>query len=73
MASVKAEAIKLIEALPDDTTWDEIAYRVCFRTEIEKGLADVEAGRVVSHEDVKKQVSEWLRSFGLKEPATNSG
>ena len=73
MASVKAEAIKLIEALPDDTIWDEVAYRVCFRAQIERGLADVAAGRVVPHDEVKKQVSEWLASFGLKEPATNSG
>jgi len=73
MSSVKTEAIKLIQGLPDDCTWEQIVYRVYFRCKIEQGLAVVAAGRVVPHEEVKKQVSEWLKSFGLKEPATNSG
>ncbi|MBA4191618.1 MAG: hypothetical protein C0467_26870 [Planctomycetaceae bacterium] len=73
MSTVKTEAIKLVQGLPDDCTWDQVVYRVYLRAQIEKGLADVAAGRVVPHEEVKKQVSEWLKSFGPKEPATNSG
>jgi len=69
MSTVKTEAMKLIQGLPDDCTWEQIVYRVYFRCKVEQGLADVAAGRVVPHE----QVSEWLKSSGLKEPATNSG
>jgi len=40
--------------LPDDATWDDLMYRVYVRQKIEDGLSDVEAGRVVSREEVER-------------------
>ena len=56
----KKSAHWLIDQLPDDVSWDEIAYRVEVRASIERGLADIEAGRVKTHEEV-------LKEFGLDE------
>jgi predicted transcriptional regulator len=58
--SVKEEALRLIEDLPDNSTWEDVMYRIYVRQMIELGLADSEAGRVVSVEDVRK-------GFGLPE------
>lgn len=58
-ATVKQQAHELIDELPDSTTWDELAYRIEVRASIERGLADIEAGRVIPQEDVEKR-------FGLK-------
>jgi predicted transcriptional regulator len=55
---VKAEARKLVEALPDDATWDDLMYEIYVRQSVEQGLADADAGRVVSVEDLRE-------SFGL--------
>jgi predicted transcriptional regulator len=55
MGGVKEEAIKLIDGLPEETSWDDIIYQVYVRKKIEKGIEAAEHGRVVAHDDVKKQ------------------
>ena len=59
MASVKEEAAELIANLPDDATWSDLVYSIYVRRSIEEGLADIEAGRTYSTEEV-------LEYFGLK-------
>jgi predicted transcriptional regulator len=56
----KQAAHRLIDQLPDDATWDQLAYHIEARASIERGLADVQAGRVLSHEEIRKE-------FGLSE------
>jgi len=51
--TVKDEARRLVEALPDDATWDDVMYRLYVRQSIERGLADSDAGRTVSQDDVR--------------------
>ena len=53
---IKAEARRLIDRLPDDATWDDLMYEIYVRQAIEAGLADVEAGRVVPHEEVRERL-----------------
>ena len=55
MTSVKEEARRLVEKLPDNATWDDVMYEIYVRQKIQAGLAAVERGNVVSHEDVKKR------------------
>ena len=57
-ANIKEEARRLIDALPDDSTWEDLMCRIYVRETIEAGLADSEAGRVTDVEDVR-------REFGL--------
>jgi len=47
-------AIKLISSMPKSATWDDIMYEIYVKQKIEKGLEDSKAGKVTSHEDVKK-------------------
>jgi hypothetical protein len=56
--NIKEEARKLVESLPDDSTWEDLMYHIYVREAVEKGLADGEAGGVT---DVKKVREE----FGL--------
>jgi predicted transcriptional regulator len=62
----KEAAIALIQKMPDEATWEEIAYRVYTRSRIEAGLADMAAGRVTSQEDYQVEAQEWLASLGRK-------
>ena len=55
MSTVKEESIHLIQSLPDTVTWDDIIYEMYVKKKIEKGLKDIEEGRVVPHEEVKKR------------------
>ena len=53
--TIKAQARALIDQLPDDVSWSELAYRLEVRADIEAGLADVEAGRVVTHATIRSE------------------
>ena len=52
-ASVKKEARRLVEDLPEDATWDDLMYRIYVRQAIEVGIRDAEEGRVVSVDEVR--------------------
>ncbi len=53
--NIKAAAHQLIDQLPDGVGWDEIAYEIEVRASFERGLADAEAGRFISQEEVEKR------------------
>jgi predicted transcriptional regulator len=56
----KDMAIKTIQGLPDSATWEDIEERVRFVGGIDRGLADIKAGKVVPHEEVKGSLKKWL-------------
>jgi hypothetical protein len=51
--NIKEEARKLIEKLPDGSTWDDLMREIYVRLAIESGLADSQAGRTTSVETVR--------------------
>jgi predicted transcriptional regulator len=55
MSSIKEEAKKTIDLLPESATWDDIMYELYVKQKLEKGLQAAQEGRIVSHEDVKKR------------------
>lgn len=55
MRTVKEQARQVIETLPEEATWDDLMYELYVRQKIAFGLEAAEQGRVVSHEDVKRQ------------------
>jgi len=48
--NIKAKARELIDQLPEDATWDDVAYEIAVRRSIERGLADLDAGRTYTSE-----------------------
>ncbi len=56
--TVKEEARRLIDRLPDSATWDDLEYEIYVRRAIEAGMADSEIGAVDT-------VAEVRQSFGL--------
>jgi hypothetical protein len=57
--TVKEEAHKLIESLPDDATWEELSYILYVRAEIEAGLRSRDEGPMISNDAVRAR-------YGLK-------
>ena len=61
----KQIALQMIERMPEGTTFDDFMEGLAVCQQIEDGLADIEAGRVVPHDEAMKQLDEWLEeSFG---------
>ena len=54
--SVKQEAQRLLDELPENATWDDLMYRIYVRQAIEAGLRDSEAGRVVDVQEVRSKL-----------------
>jgi len=54
-AKVKEAAHQLIDQLPDEVSWDELAYQIEVRASIERGLAEAEAGNLTPQEDIEKR------------------
>jgi predicted transcriptional regulator len=46
----------LIEHLPDTATFDDLMYELYVRQKIEAGLKDAAEGRVLSHEEVVREL-----------------
>jgi predicted transcriptional regulator len=60
MTTLSQQVHQIAEQLPPEATWDDVRYQVELRASIERGLADVKAGRVVP-------VEELLAEFGMLE------
>lgn len=60
MQTPKQEVQELLQELPDNATLEDIQYRIYVKQKIAQGLADVRAGRVVSHDEVEKRFARWL-------------
>lgn len=59
MVNIKDEARRLVENLPENSTWEDLMEQIYVRKAIEAGLADADAGRTVPLEEVRQR-------FGLK-------
>jgi len=52
-----------IRDLPDSATRSDVEERVRFLAAIERGRADMDAGRLIPHEDVRASLEQWLARF----------
>ena len=57
MATIKEEAKKLLERLPDEASWDDLMYEIYVRKKIASGLAAAEAGKLIPHEEVRRRMT----------------
>jgi hypothetical protein len=54
MHTAKETVRRLLEELPDNASLEDIQYHIYVREKIERGLRDVEAGRVVNQDEAKR-------------------
>jgi predicted transcriptional regulator len=64
MSPVKEAAIKLIQSLPENCTFEDIQYHLYVREKVEAGIQAIEAGKILSEEEADRRITEWLESFG---------
>ena len=53
--TLREEAARLLDRLPDNATWDDLMYEIYVRRKIDEGLQAADEGRVIPHEEVKKR------------------
>ncbi|MDM8550509.1 hypothetical protein QUF72_10540 [Desulfobacterales bacterium HSG2] len=60
----KEESIRLIQQLPDESTLTDIIATLYFKQTVERGLEDIEEGRILPHEKVRERMAQWTKSLG---------
>jgi hypothetical protein len=60
MSTVKEEVCKLLEQLPDDVSFEDIQYHIYVRQKLERGLKDLEEGRVLSQYEVERRMAQAI-------------
>lgn len=52
---IKQEAYRLLDNLPDKTTWEDLMYRIYVREAIEAGIKDSDEDRTIDVKEVRKR------------------
>jgi len=60
--TTKEIALKTIEQLPEDASWEDIQERINFVAGVRKGLRELDEGLGIPHDKVREEFAEWLSS-----------
>ena len=61
MSTAKEELTKLIQRQPDDSSREDIVRELAFHVMVERGLADADADRTVSNEEMGRRIRLWQK------------
>jgi predicted transcriptional regulator len=60
MGTAKEEVRKMLDRIPDDSSFEDIQYHIYVCEKIERGFEDITRGRLLSQEEVERRMSKWL-------------
>src|SRR5688500_12150415 len=58
--TVKQQALRAIETLPEDASIEDAIDRLYLLYKIERGMAQADAGQKISHEEARERMARWL-------------
>ena len=61
MSTAKDELTRLIQAQPDDSSPEEIVRELALHIMVERGLADSDAKRVITNEEMARRIRSWQK------------
>ncbi len=61
MDSAKELMARIVQEQPDDSSYDEILRELALARMIERGLADSQAGRTISDEEMSLRIKTWRK------------
>jgi len=59
MATAKEELKLLLENQPEDSSSEELVRELAFHVMVQRGLADSDAGRIFSNEEINQRIRSW--------------
>ena len=60
MATAKKAVRDLLRKLPEDCSLEDVQYHLYVIQKIERGLKDVDEGRIYTQDEVEKMMDRWL-------------
>ena len=61
MATPKEELTRLIQGQPEDSSREEIVRELAFHLMVERGIADSDAKRTISNEEMGRRIRSWQK------------
>jgi predicted transcriptional regulator len=61
MATAKDELRNILNEQPDDSSTEELVRELAFHVMVQRGLADADAGRVISNQEMKHRIQSWAQ------------
>lgn len=61
MSTVKEELTHLIQGQPEDSTREEIVRELALHVMVERGLADSDAKRAISNDEMQRRIRSWQK------------
>ncbi|MDP1563170.1 MAG: hypothetical protein Q8M16_17460 [Pirellulaceae bacterium] len=55
--SIKVAARAVLDSLPDNASWEDVQYHLYVRQQIDAGLRDDAAGRLISTEEMRARLA----------------
>lgn len=59
--NIKESVKELLDRLPDDSNYEDIIAEIYFKQQVEEGLTELDRGKGISHNEVKKRLEKWLK------------
>ncbi|MFV1977188.1 MAG: hypothetical protein ACC651_15715 [Candidatus Scalindua sp.] len=61
MATAEDELRNILDKQPEDSSTEELVRELTFHVMVQRGLADADAGRVISNEEMKHRIQSWAQ------------
>lgn len=61
MATPKEELTRLIQGQPEDSSREEIVRELAFHVMVERGIADSDAKRTISNDEMGRRIRTWQK------------
>lgn len=61
MGTAKEDLKSLLEQLPEDSSGEELVRELAFHVMIQRGLADSDAKRTISNEEMGRRIRSWSK------------
>ena len=61
MPTAKEELTRLIQGQPEDSSREEIVRELVFHVMVERGIADSDAKRTISNEEMGRRIRSWQK------------
>lgn len=55
----REKAIETVKELPQEFELDELIERLVLVEKVEKGLQQIDQGKIISHDQVKETIKKW--------------
>ena len=59
--TTKDRVLHAVQDLPEDSSIEDVMDRLLFMAKVERGIQQADAGKIITHVQVREKMAKWLR------------